>query len=217
MCKAFSCLVTRTGKVYWKLGLDSHDEIREHFKTQDPELRDNKEPPEQTFARCEYTPCNNDYLNPDVWKFQIDEPKPPAWWVPKLEEKVEKKWRKWKRELYASINLKEARNPVHPFKIKPPKKITERHLKLLREWDSVWASVRDSVWAYIGSLFPKIKDWNVDKSKPPFDKIRGYPFQSVLDLWMQGLVPSFNGKIWRLHGSKDAKILWEGTLKEESQ
>ena len=28
MCKAFSCLVTRGNKVYWKAGLDSHEDLR---------------------------------------------------------------------------------------------------------------------------------------------------------------------------------------------
>ena len=27
MCKAFSCIITEKGKVYWKVGLDSHDDI----------------------------------------------------------------------------------------------------------------------------------------------------------------------------------------------
>lgn len=47
-------------------------------------------------------------------------------------------------------NYSEAIKPVHPFHIKPPKKITQRHIRLLKEWasvrDSVGASVRDSVW-----------------------------------------------------------------------
>jgi len=39
-----------------------------------------------------------------------------------------------------------------------------------------------------------------------------YPFQPVVDLWGQGLVPSFDGKTWRLHGGKKAKVLWEGEI-----
>ncbi len=106
----------------------------------------------------------------------------------------------------------EAINRIHPFKIKR-QKITKEEILLVKKWasvrDSVWdsvrASVRDSVWAYIGSLFPNIEKWKYIKYK------KGqYPFQSAIDLWKQGLVPSFDGKIWRLHGGKDAKILWEG-------
>jgi len=76
---------------------------------------------------------------------------------------------------------------------------------------SVWASVRDSVrasvWAYVGFLFPNIKKWkHVDSA------VVGYPFQAVVDLWRQGLVPSFDDKIWRIHGGENAETLWQGKL-----
>jgi len=59
-------------------------------------------------------------------------------------------------------------------------------------WDSVWTSVWDSVWSYISSFFD----------------IGENPFQSAIDLWNRGLVPSFDGIYWRLHG-KDGKIIWK--------
>jgi hypothetical protein len=77
-------------------------------------------------------------------------------------------------------------------------------------WDSVKASVWASVGAYIGSFFPKILSWRFTEQV----KVKGYPYQSCLDLWLMGLVPSFDGKVWRLHGGPDGKVLWEGTLKE---
>jgi len=75
-------------------------------------------------------------------------------------------------------------------------------------WDfvcgSVWFSVRDSVWAYISSLFPNIKKWKY------IEHIEGInPFQSCIDLWRSGFVPSYDGKTWRLHAGKDAKIVYE--------
>ena len=73
--------------------------------------------------------------------------------------------------------------------------------------DSVWASVGDSVGAYIGSFF------NLPRSAWKYTeniKIETYPFQPVVDLWMMGLVPSLDGKTWRLHGGKNGKVLWEG-------
>ena len=85
-------------------------------------------------------------------------------------------------------------------------------------WDSVWASVRDSVrdsvgasvWAYIGTFFVLPREsWNYTENV----KTDEYPFQCLADLWGHGLVPSFDGNKWRLHGGKDAKILWEGELK----
>ena len=245
MCKAFSCIVTRSGKVYWKAGIDSHDGIAELFKAQDPELLDNKQPPENTFARIEIHPANSNYLNPNRWVFQLDDQITPAWWNQAIyEPKCQAAFRRWKKQIYSRFNLQEARNPIHPFKIKSPRKITKQHIALLREWssvrDSVWASVGYSVWdsvwdsirasvrysvedtvgdsvrtsvrAYYGSLFIAIKEWNVDKSKPPFNKIHGYPFRSAVKLWKQGLVPSFDGKKWRLHAGKDAHTVWEGEL-----
>ena len=51
-------------------------------------------------------------------------------------------------------------------------------------------SVRDSVYdligAYISSFFPNTKE-GVN------------PFKSSIDLWRMGYVPSFDGKVWRLH------------------
>ena len=60
-------------------------------------------------------------------------------------------------------------------------------------WDSVRDSVGDSVWAYISSFF------NIQYK---------YDFSNCVKLWESGLVPSFDGKIWRLHGYK-GKILYE--------
>jgi hypothetical protein len=45
-------------------------------------------------------------------------------------------------------------------------------------------------------------------------KTDGYPFQSLVDLWEQGLVPSFDGKVWRLHTGPTAKIMYEYKMAE---
>ena len=65
-------------------------------------------------------------------------------------------------------------------------------------WDSVWDSVRNSVEAYISSFF---------------DIKYRYDFSSCVKLWEKGLVPSFDGKVWRLHG-KNGQILKEITVEE---
>jgi hypothetical protein len=76
-------------------------------------------------------------------------------------------------------------------------------------WDSVRDSVRDSVWAYAGTFFILPSDaWKYTENI----KTDEYPFLPLVKLWEQGLVPSFDGKIWRLHGGKGAVILWEGKL-----
>src|SRR4030065_388622 len=87
---------------------------------------------------------------------------------------------------------------IHPFRdVKPPEVITAEHLELLRQWNSVGSSVSSSVRAYISSFFDLLE----------FEK-----YKCLVTLWEQGLVPSFDGKVWRLYGGKDAKILWEGEV-----
>ena len=124
---------------------------------------------------------------------------------------------------------------IHPFKITPPE-ITERHIELLKKWasvrasvrdsvrdsvgDSIWASVWDLVWA---SVWASVRDsvraytssfFNIPKWKYIKHKKGENPFQCCIDLWEQGLVPSFDGKIWRLHGGENAKILYELPINE---
>ena len=117
-------------------------------------------------------------------------------------------------------NVLESCYPVNPFKMEPTIMVDEA-VVVLNEWikvwasvwasvgasvgdsvwasvwdsvrDSVWDSVRDSVWAYISSLFPNVKSWKY------FESSSGNPFQSGIDLWRGGYVPSFDGKVWRLH------------------
>ena len=111
----------------------------------------------------------------------------------------------------------EAINPINPFEIEPPRCIREEQLALLKHWasvkDSVRASVRDSAWtsawdsawdsvwdsmyAYMGSLFPNAF------SDP-------YQYKSVVSLWRHGIVPSYDGILWRLHTKNG--IAWEGKV-----
>jgi hypothetical protein len=62
-------------------------------------------------------------------------------------------------------------------------------------------------------MFPNIKKWKyTDKIKT-----KGYPFQDAVKLWKMGLVASFDGTSWRLHGGKKAEVLWQGTVKDLKQ
>ena len=76
---------------------------------------------------------------------------------------------------------------------------------------SVWESVWESVWAYISSLFTNIKKWKYIDHEEGIN-----PFQPSIDLWGKGLVPSFDGKIWRLHGYQ-GKVLWEGKIERSGE
>ena len=201
MCKAFSALITKSKKVYWQTGIDSHDELQTKFVKKDKELKDEVMPPKNTFARIEIVPKDGNYLNlKQKWVYGIDEEVKPEWLNKSYEKPCFVAFEKWKKEVYSQFNLKEVLHPVYPFKIRPPKNITTRHLRLLAKWASVWDSVRasvgDSVWAYIGSFFPSIKKWQYVNTK----KLgKGYPFASAVKLWKLGLVPSYDiyNKIWR--------------------
>ncbi len=78
-------------------------------------------------------------------------------------------------------------------------------------WDSLRGSIEDSVgdsiWAYISSLYISIKKWKY------IDHPEGEnPFQPAITLWHRGFVPSFDGKIWRLHAGEKAKVVWDGEI-----
>ena len=87
---------------------------------------------------------------------------------------------------------------VNPLSI-TVNKITIEDLKLLKQWDLVGASVWDLVGAY-ASTFVDIK-YNHD-------------FTSINKLWERGIVPSYDGKIWRLHTGMKADIIMQGTISE---
>lgn len=72
--------------------------------------------------------------------------------------------------------------------------------------DYVWNSVRDSVYAYISSFFT-IEKWKYIDHEPFIN-----PFQPAIDLWNMGIVPSFDGNVWRLHSGENADVIWEGKV-----
>ena len=222
MCKAFSCVIGRDKTVTWRFGTDSHEDLIEIAGYKD----DTIDPEKIEFCRIEISPKNGSYLEPDEWVFKIDMDVTPAWWTLAHKRACEREHKKWKEQLDKVL----VRKPiVHPFQITPPEKITDEHIQLVREWasvgDSVWDSVVDSVWAsvwasvgasvwasvwaYAGTFFniPR-SGWNYTKNIPG----EGYLFQPAVTLWELGLVPSFDGRTWRLHGGPDGRVLWEGGI-----
>jgi len=195
MCKAFSCIVDQTGKVTWKLGIDNHSALATRGGYKDHELGE--------FAKAEITPKNGDYLNPDEWVFRFDESPVPKWCGSHEKELCLAAHKKWIKALYKFLNR---HSVVHPFKVTPPATISPKHIRLLKKWDSVgdsvWASVGASVWAYTGSFF-RIPVWKYVKH--PKGK---YPYQPLVTLWNTGLVPSFDGTTWRLHGGPKATVVF---------
>jgi hypothetical protein len=250
MCYAWSGIVGADKHVYWKFGMDSHENLIKEFRLVDDLKK---------ICRVEIRPKNGNYLFPDEYIFQVDEKEAPEWLKQSHEKACWAAQKKWLAKLDKVLIRKKI---IHPFNdIEPPKEITEEHMKLLKEWASVWASVRDSVgdsmwasvwasvrdsvgdsvwdsvrdsvgdsvwdsmwasvrdsvrdsmwasvWAYTGSFFilPRRKWQHTEKIK-----CKGYPFASAVKLWEMGLVPSFDGKILRLHGGEKGKVLWEGKI-----
>ena len=226
MCKAFSCIVDQVGKVTWKLGIDAHSKLARIGGYQDRKLGE--------FAKAEITPKNNDYLNPDEWVFRFDESPVPAWCGTHEKELCLAAHKKWLKQMDKIII---PHSVVHPFKVTSPASIQPKHIRLLKKWasvrdsvgdrvgdsvadsvvesvghslwdsvvESVGPSVWDSVWAYTGSFF-RIPVWKYVKHH------KGkYPYQPLMALWKTGLVPSFDGTTWRLHGGPKAAVLFSIT------
>jgi len=241
MCKAFSCIATRK-KVYWKLGMDSHNDISEHFKLKD-DVSNN-------FCPVEIVPKNNNYIEPDEWVFNFDD-KCPDWWKQSNEEMCWSAKDKWHKQLITKVYKNRIKNIIHPFKLPTIKQITKTDINNLKKWDSIGDSIGDSVRDSIGdsigvSIWDSIGDYigdyigdsirdsiggsiwdsiygyagymfKLERSEWKYTnkvKTKEYPFISLIKLWKRGLVPSFDGNIWRLHSGKKAKIVFEISKKE---
>ena len=61
----------------------------------------------------------------------------------------------------------------------------------------------------ISSYFPCIKKWEYIEQEEGFN-----PFQSAIDLWDRGFIPSFDGTAWRLHSGKKVDIVYEISKEE---
>ena len=141
--------------------------------------------------------------NPLTKYFNIDEP------VEGHDHQLAKDWVE-KLDFKAVVPDLVIKPIVHPFNdVIPPSEITEEILEKLREWNSVWNSVGNSVWnSVVNSVGNSVGNY----ISSFFDTEYKFDNSSGLYLWKHGLVPSFDGTTWRLHGGKEAKILWEGKL-----
>jgi len=220
MCNFLSVVTTKLGdfkyadwemrKTNLKESWDSHSKLIEHFKLDDAKTN-----------KYEYNPLTQE-LVADSIVFEEDEAKVLA---------------KCKALDFGKIVPELILKPiVNPFTDIKAKKVTKKDIENLKKcasvmasvwasfgdsvYDSVWASVRDSVYdsvwasvrdsvrdlvcAYISSFF-NLEKWERFDDLPAYEN----PFQSCIDLWNRGFVPSFDGKTWRLHAGKDAKVVFE--------
>ena len=123
---------------------------------------------------------------------------------------------------------------INPFDLPKVDIVTDNQIELLKQWASVWDSVWDSVGASIGasigasvrasvgaSVWASVWDsvwasigasigasvWAYIYSF--FDIRYNYDFVTCVNLWEDGLVPSYDGKTWKLHSGKNAEIVYE--------
>ena len=90
MCQFLSLIITKSGKIYGDGSFDEHERLISDNVKEDPELKDDKEPPRNTFVRIEIVPIDKDIFNHNIknWEFKLDENIKPSWFI---QEKYEKK------------------------------------------------------------------------------------------------------------------------------
>ena len=214
MCQFFSFLTTETGD-YLYLNAEQRkklvfDRVDSHSKIVDVYYEKNKG---KLINAYEYNPLTKQ-LDLDAKNFEEDLSNVKDWCLA-LDFKT----------IVPELVIKPI---INPFDI-DCKEVTQQDIDNLNKWDSVVASVRasvmDSVWASIwasvwDSVWDSVVDnvrasvrasvwasvraytssfFNLDGKWQSFENAKGNPFQCSIDLWEKGLVPSFDGKIWRLH------------------
>ncbi len=153
MCNFFSAVVSRTGRVYHLGEIVSHEKAVEKFKLKDKDGH---------ICRVEITPKKDiDYLKPvneKYWNFQIDEDKP-NWWEQKHEDRCWKAFSDWmksnkgkqfrrkmKKIMVWADGMKAKNGEQHVHATRLTKKTQELIKAYYKKSDSIWASVRASVW-----------------------------------------------------------------------
>ena len=223
MCNFFSFVTKGSQKFYfnWKQ--------RQELLENNPE---DYEPDSHT-SICHYHKLDDDRVNkyeynPLTKKFNVDQINI------KDDQALAKKWVE-KLDFKSIIEPLVIKPIINPLTIQSPE-WSDKHLQLLKQWASVGASVgasvRASVWASVrASVRDSIRDSVRDSIRDSIrasvssyifiekwkyiDHEKGInPFQSCIDLWELGFVPSFDGEIWRIHSGEKAEIVFEITKKE---
>lgn len=142
--------------------------------------------------------CNKYEFNPLTNKFEID--------MINSERNDSEAAEKWVKRL----DFKTVVEPlivkpiVNPLELPKVEQVTDEQIDWLKSWasvrDSVWAlagaSVWASVWAYVSTFFA------IDHK---------HDYSSAMKLWEAGLVPSFDGKVWRLHSGTKEDVVYGWT------
>lgn len=156
--------------------------------------------------------CNKYEFNPLTKEFTVDQIN-----SERDDSEAAEKWanRLDFKTVVAPLIIKPIVNPLELPKVEKP---TDEQIGWLKEWSSVGSSVGDSVLASVRDLvLASVRDlvgasvWaSVGAYLSSFFAINyKYNFSSAVKLWEVGLVPSFDGKVWRLHSGKNADIVFE--------
>ena len=188
-------------------GADSHSHICAHFALDEDR-------------------CNTYEFNPLTKAFTIDQIN-----SERDDSEAAEKWVK-RLDFKTVVEPLIVKPIVNPFTLPMASNPTDEQIGWLKEWDSVWTSVRDSVWdsvrdavgASVGasvrasvwtsvwtSVWDSVRDSVWTYSSSFFAINYEYDFSSAVKLWESGLVPSFDGKTWRLHSGTNADIVYEWT------
>ena len=200
-------------------GADSHSHICSHFKLD-----------EDRCNKYEYNPLTRKFVIDQI-NSERDDREAAKKWVKRLDFKT----------VVETLIIKPIVNPLKLPKVEKPTDEQIGWLKSwasvrVSVWSSVgasvWASVGNSVWNSVGaSVWASVGDlvgnsvgssvrnlvwdsiWNsVGAYVSSFFAIdHKHDYSSAMKLWEAGLVPSFDGKVWRLHSGKSADIVYEWT------
>ena len=220
MCKFFSFVGDGYGNYLysdWSIRRD----IIDNKGDVDPDshtyiLTNNKIPPKLQYRWSKYE------FNPLTKEFTVDEG------VEGHDHEAAQNWAEHLdfKQIVPFLVIKSVVNPLQNKIIKP----TKDDVELLKEyasvgdsvgdsvWDSVRASIWDSIWdsvrASVGaSIWDSVRA-SVGAYCSSFFNIKfDFDFSPATKLWDRGFIPSFDGTTWRLHSGKNAEIVYEMKIK----
>jgi hypothetical protein len=141
MCNFFSCILTRTGQVFWDPDITSHEELVNKNKLNDSKLKD------RDFVRVEVTPNHRDSFfsrERSGWTIKIDEPGTlPEWYCNDDRRIREIIWTAWEKAM--SETLWELRLELIPIQLEELKHIG--WFKMAGEKDPSWRYFEATTWA----------------------------------------------------------------------
>ena len=186
-------------------GVDSHSHICAHFNL-DEDV------------------CNKFEFSPLTKKFEIDQIN-----SERDDSVAAEKWVK-RLDFKTVVEPLIIKPIVNPFELPAVERVTDEQIDWLKSWasvgDAVWTSVWASVWASVrASFMASVGDavwtsvWALVGASVRasvrayigsfFDIDYKFDFSSAVKLWDDGLVPSFDGKVWRLHSGESAEVVYE--------